>query len=106
MNHFVTIVVVTVPTTELLFVWNHLASIHPLLFRWFFSPLNSRSISDKSSLIKNFIANHDIDLCALTKTWLRGNDSDLYNIRDICPDGYVFYHASRLHSSGEELVLS
>lgn len=71
-----------------------------------FSPLNSWSISDKSSLIKNFIANHDIDLCALTKTWLRGNDSDLYNIRDICPDGYVFYHAPRLHSSGEELVLS
>lgn len=71
-----------------------------------FSPLNSWSISDKSSLIKNFIANHDIDLCALTKKWLRGNDSDLYNIRDICPDGYVFYHAPRLHSSGEELVLS
>ena len=65
-----------------------------------FSHLNSRSICNKSSLIKNFIADHDIDLCALTETWLRGDDSDLYNIRDICPAGYVFYHAPRLHSTG------
>ena len=33
-------------------------------------------------------------------SWLRGDDSELYYIRDICPDGYVFHHVPRLHTTG------
>ena len=65
-----------------------------------FCLLNSRSICKKSRLINDFIADHNIDLFALTETWLCGDDSDLYYIRDICPDGYVFHHVPRLHSTG------
>ena len=65
-----------------------------------FCLLNSRSICNKSRLINDFIAEHNIDLFALSETWLRGDDSDLYYIRDICPDGYVFHHVPRLHTTG------
>ena len=65
-----------------------------------FCLLNARSICNKSRLINDFIADHNIDLFALSETWLRGDDSDLYYIRDICPDGYVFHHVPRLHTTG------
>ena len=39
--------------------------------------LNARSICNKSRLINDFIADHNIDLFALSETWLRGDDSDL-----------------------------
>ena len=65
-----------------------------------FCLLNFRSICNKSRLINDFIADHNIDLFALSETWLRGDDSDLYYIRDICPDGYVFHHVPRLHTTG------
>ena len=38
-------------------------------------------------------------LC-LSETWLRGDDSDLYYIRDICQNGYVFHLVPRLHTTG------
>ena len=39
--------------------------------------LNSRSICNKSWLINDFIADHNINLFALSETWLRGDDSAL-----------------------------
>ena len=62
--------------------------------------MNSRSISNRSRLINDSIADRNIDIFALLETWLRGDDSDLYYIRDICPDGYVFHHVPRLHTTG------
>ena len=65
-----------------------------------FCLLNSRSICNKSRLINDFIVDHNIDLFSLSETWPRGDDSDLYYIRDICPDGYVSHHVPRLHTTG------
>ena len=65
-----------------------------------FCLLNSRCICNKSQLINDFIPDHNIDFFALSETWPRGDDSDLYYIRDICPDGYVFHHVPRLHTTG------
>lgn len=68
-----------------------------------FCLLNSRSICNKSRLMNDFIADHDIDLFALSETWLCGDDSDLYYIRDLCPDlffRHVFHHVPRLHTTG------
>ena len=87
---------------------NNLICIHPDPLRSKLSTvvpldfclLNARSICNKSRLINDFIADHNIDLFALSETWLRGDDSDLYYIRDICPDGYVFHHVPRLHNTG------
>ena len=73
---------------------SNLSTVVPLDF----CLLNSRSICNKSRLIND----HNVDFFALStsETWLRGDDSDLYYIRDICPDGYVFHHVPRLHTTG------
>ena len=36
----------------------------------------------------------------LRRHGLCGDDYDQYYIRDICPDGYKFYHIPRIHSTG------
>ena len=77
-------------------LWCKLSSVVPLDF----CLLNSRSVCNKSRLISEFKADHNIDLFALSKTWLRDDDSDLHYIRDISPDGYVFQHVPRLHTIG------
>ena len=74
--------------------------LHPNTVPLDFCFFNSLSICNKSRLINDFIADHNIDLFALSETWLRGDESDLYYIRDICPDGYVFHHVPRLHITG------
>ena len=65
-----------------------------------FALLNARSICNKSRVINDYIADYDFDIFAVTETWLRGDDYDQYYIRDICPDGYKFYHIPRIHSTG------
>ena len=50
--------------------------------------------------IVDYIADYDFDIFAVTETWLLGDDYDQYYIRDICPDGYKFYHIPRIHSTG------
>ena len=50
-----------------------------------FCLLNARSICNKSRVITNFIPDYDLDILAVTETWLRGNDYDDYFVQDICP---------------------
>ena len=47
--------------------------------------LNSRSVRNKSSILKGFVVDKDIDLLALTETWLKpGNiDSSLKSKNDL-----------------------
>ena len=45
-----------------------------------FSLLNASLICNKSRLIKNYIADYDFDIFAVTKTWLRGDDHDLWHL--------------------------
>ena len=65
-----------------------------------FSLINSRSICNKSRLIQDFIADNDIDILAVTETWLRGDDYDNYPVRDACPIGYSLYHTPRMNMRG------
>lgn len=65
-----------------------------------FSLINSRSICNKSRIIQDFIIDHDIDLLAVTETWLHGDNYDHYPVRDVCPVGYFFYHTPRLDMRG------
>ena len=55
-------------------LWSKLSTVVPLDF----CLLNARSICNKSPLINDFIADQNIDLFALSGTWLRGDDLDLY----------------------------
>ena len=54
-----------------------------------FSVLNTRSIRNKSLIVKDFI------ILALTETWLNSNDLDSQIICDICPMGYELHSVPR-----------
>ena len=47
-----------------------------------------------------FCLDSDIDLLVVTETWLRGDESDDYCTREICPRSFSFYHLPRLDSNG------
>lgn len=64
-----------------------------------FCLLNTRSIRNKSDLIKEFLLDSKLDILALTETWLQGNN-DQYSIRDITPTNYVFKHIDRKSRGG------
>ncbi|XP_068750956.1 uncharacterized protein [Montipora capricornis] len=49
---------------------------------------NVRSIRKKTLLLRDYIVEHDIDLLAITETWLADDSSDEFYCRDICPEGY------------------
>ena len=63
-----------------------------------FCLLNTRSIRNKSTAIKEFVLESKIDILALTETWL--DDCDEYSIRDIIPANYVFKHIDRASRGG------
>ena len=59
--------------------------------------LNCRSVANKRLSIADFIISRDVDIMALTETWL-GHDNDQQILRDLVPLGYNILQVSR--SSG------
>ncbi|CAB4014966.1 Hypothetical predicted protein, partial [Paramuricea clavata] len=47
--------------------------------------LNARSIKNKTLQIKDYIVDNDIDIMALTATWLKGHENCEFATRDVCP---------------------
>ena len=64
-----------------------------------FSTLNARSIRNKTLIIKDFVVDYDVDITAITETWLRDNGDDLI-IRELCPTGYKLVHKPRISCTG------
>jgi len=62
--------------------------------------LNSRSVKNKAHIIKDFVVDHNIDLLAITETWLRPNETDEQVINEICPAGYNLLHVPRESRGG------
>ena len=60
-----------------------------------FCLLNARSVNNKTLIIKDFVAEHCIDLLAVTETWLQSETDNEFIIRDLCPTGYLFHHVPR-----------
>jgi len=58
--------------------------------------LNCRSVKNKALSICDHIISNNIDIMALTETWL-GTDVDNIVPGDLIPDGYDFYHVPRQH---------
>ena len=65
-----------------------------------FCVLNVRSIKNKAMAVKDLVVDQDIDILALTETWLRPGNIDDVEIRTLCPTGYRFLHVPRGHSRG------
>ena len=64
------------------------------------SVLNARSVNNKSLLIKDYVVDNQIDILAITETWLKADEVSGYTIRDICPNGYKFIHCPREYARG------
>ena len=65
-----------------------------------FTLVNARSIRNKTLMLNDFIVEHDVDIFAITETWLRDSDFDDFFCSDICPAGYNFFHDPRTTSHG------
>ena len=62
--------------------------------------LNTRSIRNKSMAVKDFVVDNDIDILAMTETWLRPGTNDSVEIGTLCPKGYRVIHITRSYSAG------
>jgi len=51
-------------------------------------------------IIKDYIVDNDIDIFALTETWLHPDDRDDQIIGDLTPDGYSLYRVPRQLGNG------
>ena len=55
---------------------------------------NIRSIKNKSTSVSHFLSGHNIDIFAITETWLRNDDTSSL-LSEITPAGYQLYHRPR-----------
>ena len=53
-----------------------------------FAVINARSLRNKTAVFVDHIIEQNIDVCAVTETWLK--DKDTASIADICQSGYSF----------------
>ena len=51
--------------------------------------INVRSIMNKISQFHQYILDGNIDICAITETWIREDDE--FNGREVAPDGYKIF---------------
>ena len=65
-----------------------------------FSFLNARFVKNKRLLIKDWVVDNNIDILALTETWLQPDNKDDHIIGEVTPTGYSFYHSPRQTRGG------
>jgi hypothetical protein len=63
------------------------------------SLINARSILSNKSVIQHHIIFHDLDLLAITESWLREDEGDEI-LRELCPAGYVSLQKPRVGRRG------
>ena len=60
--------------------------------------LNCRSAQNKCAELREHVIDNELDIFALTETWLRKNDT--MDVSDLCPDGYSFINCPRSSGKG------
>ena len=70
-----------------------------------FCLLNTRSVKNKASTVKDFVVDKNIDLLALTESWLRPGNTDANVINELCPTGYHLLHIPRQSRTGGGVAL-
>ena len=68
--------------------------------------MNVRSIRNKTTDILDHVQEHDIDIVAMTETWLSNKDADIPVIKTLTPPGYSLVHHPRSSRRGVELEYS
>ena len=62
--------------------------------------LNVRSINNKAMAVKDLVVDHDVDILAMTETWLRAGNHDDIAMGTLCPNSYRFLHVPRPQGRG------
>ena len=58
------------------------------------SHINTRSVSKKASDLQKEIMDKDIDICALTETWIKPDDD--WTCKEVTPPGYHYFNHPQL----------
>jgi hypothetical protein len=82
---------------------NNLTVIHPSTDFGKMSPvnvslINARSVCNKTTLLSDFIIDHDLDLFCITETWLK--NSDFTSNGSLTPPGYMLRQVERESGRG------
>ena len=67
---------------------------HPMSF----CTLNARSVKNNSADLLDYICDYNVDLFAITETWLSADDAAVR--AELCPDGYKFIDQPRVGCRG------
>ena len=67
--------------------------------------LNPWSVGNKSTALCHFIIDNDLDVLALTETWLSGDSSDGPTLSNLLPPGYQILHEPRGSRGGGTAVI-
>ena len=70
-----------------------------------FCLLNTRSVKNKASAMKDFVVDKNIDLLALTESWLWPGNTDANVINELCPTGCHLLHIPRQSRTGGGVAL-
>lgn len=70
----------------------------------FLATLNCRSVKNKALSVCDFVTSQDIDILAITETWL-GSNIDESVIQELVPTGYKILHHSRYGRRGGGIAL-
>ena len=60
--------------------------------------INSRSVRNKTTSINSFIVEQDLDMLAITETWLH-EEGDEATIKEMLPEGFSAKHEPRKNQS-------
>jgi hypothetical protein len=62
--------------------------------------LNCHSVCDKATAIADHVIDNNLDMLAMSETWLSGDEKDDIVTGDLTPQGYRFMHIPRINRSG------
>ena len=62
--------------------------------------LNARSVKNKSAEVADFVVDNELDICAITETWLGKEGGDELVCRELTPAGYSLEHVARSKGKG------
>ena len=65
------------------------------------SYMNARSVVNKSESIAEYLIEDNIDVCAITETWLKSGSDDKIAVGNLTPTGYEIAHVA-YHEPGKE----
>ena len=67
--------------------------------------LNQCSVCNKTSVLQDFVTDHNIDLMVFTETWLKGDDRGNAILAELQPPGYSIKHKARQGRGGGVAIM-